>query len=231
MNTAEEIINKINEKKITPISLLTIKLKYFLTWFFLILTVLLLAWIISILIYHLADNSWDINKDLLNVVPVLFFILAGILLLLSIFEFKNTERGYKFSNIGVIVGAIFIAGSFGAFLYFIGIGENSDRIFVENIKPYRDYIYGKAKRFSVPELGILVGQIILIDPNGVLMMLDLNQNTWNIFLDNDSQFLPQDILLGKYVKVFGEIIDEQMFKAIEIKELTSTQILNLIKLR
>ncbi len=217
-NTTEKIIEQINTNKITPVSLWRLNLKNIILWVILFLTVFCLSWIISLVIYHIANNNWDLNRDLLYVVPFLFFLMAGILFFLSIFEFKNTERGYKFSNIAIIVVAIFIAGAIGAIFYFVGIAESTDKIFSDNIPEYNDYLHYKANRYLAPELGFITGKPINIGTGASSFdFIDINSGPWKVFITPATAFPLQKIMPEDFITIFGEVIEPGIFNAIEIK--------------
>jgi hypothetical protein len=156
----------------------------------------------------------------LDVLPLVWIALLGLVLLLAVWAFEKTEAGYKYHPMWIVVGSIFISAILGGFLYGTRGADLFDKLLQENIPPYSDLEKMRALRFHLPEAGILPGRVVEIISPSTMQLEDLREHVWSIELSpmlmevRNLEGLPVDTM----VVVIGEKSGENNFVARDIRQ-------------
>lgn len=222
---AKEILKSIQDKKIKPTSRWKIILKDYLIWILFVIVTLVGAVAMSVIIFIIRDNDWDIysylNKTFLGyfilLLPYFWLVILFILGALAYFNFKNTRKGYLLNPYWVVIGSVLISVILGWILFEFKVGGQIDRFCAEKIPYYKGTETYKKIFWSNPENGLLSGEIVELIRSDEFVIRDFSEKRWNI-LGNDVIW-KSDVNkeLGERVKVMGVFSGENNFIAKEVR--------------
>lgn len=227
MNLEEEILKKIKNKKIRPIPKWQFVFKNYFIWILSFVSFILGSIAFSLIIFKIKNIEWEIlnyyNFAWINLflflVPFVWIIVLVFFLLLTIFHFRYTKKGYRFSYIWVFSGSIFGSFLVGLIIYYMEIAFYLENEIQNKVPLYRLRCDMVNYKWMNEGKGLLMGEIKKIygEDESVIMFLDINKKLWRINLDNT--FIPGFLQLSENLKirVIGEKINDQIFVAHEIK--------------
>lgn len=223
---ASEILKNIEEKKIKPKSRWIFLVKDYLIWILFGLTSLFGAIAISVIIFVINDNDWDIYKYLsksvwsyfLILMPYFWIIALGLFSFLAYLNYKHTRKGYLLNPYVMILGSIFVSIVFGWMLFANGISEKIDKAFAQKIPYYKNTEMQKMIIWSNPEKGLMAGKIITIKDNDNFSLADLNNKEWKISGKNIIWKKGVEARVGERVKIIGRMNEKNnSFQAQEVR--------------
>lgn len=223
----QTVLETIKDKKIIPRPKWEFVMKNYFIWTVSIISLIIGSFAFAVIIYMFKNNDWDlyqqIGKNLLNftlaTLPYLWLIFLSLFIFLAYYNFKHTKSGYKYKLNLVIGGSIITSIILGILFYNIGFGQAIDNIFDEKIPVYRRLMMHRAAIWHQPDKGLLFGTIESIQAPDRFKLRDLKNNPW-IVIHPSKDLRPLLILnQGLRIKIFGEKINDDSFKAKEIRPL------------
>jgi len=225
-NLIQETITKIEKQHLVPESRWKFLLKKYGLWL-LFATGLILTAVSLIVAFDNASNlDWDLylfmhqNRFayILSILPYFWIILIVIFLATTFFEIRKTETGYRYSWAKILLITLGGIAVFGAFISIFGFGGRLNAKLTKKVPFYSQHLtVTKEAQWMQPAKGFLAGTILSIS-NGKLEIKDLNDKKWNIDIDEKTLIKPSvDISKDEMVKLIGEEITENNFKAFEIR--------------
>lgn len=222
---AKEILKNIKDRKIKPTSRWKILLKDYLFWFLFLFVTLVGALAISVIIFIIRDNDWDIynylNKSLfgyvLFLIPYFWLVILFFLGYLAYFNLKNTRKGYLLNPYWVVIGSVFISVVLGWFLFELKIGNQIDKLCAEKIPYYKGTESYKKDLWSHPESGLLAGEIMEFNQEGDFIIKDLSDKKWDVLGKEAVWSKETEKEVGERVKIIGGSVGESKFKATEVR--------------
>jgi len=212
-NLDKQILDKIKDLK--PKAKWKFLVKNYLIWSLTILFLIFSSFACALLLYLIINNDWEYSKIIAGSFwdywvasfPHIWFIFTVAFLLLSYFNFKHTEKGYRFSQKRVITLNILII-FFLAFVFCsFGLGNVIDAINLDQSK-----IFNQRKVIWInPEKGFLAGEVVKKNENN-LELIDFEGKFWLIDI-TEAHITPYT---EEGVKILGNKIGENIFKAKEI---------------
>lgn len=223
---ANEILKKIEEKKIKPKSKWVFLIKDYLIWVLCGLTVLIGALAMGVIIFIINDNDWDIHGYLrksfltyvLILIPYFWIFVLGLFSLLAYLNYKHTRKGYLLNHHIIIFISVFAVLVLGWTLFASGISERMDKTFAQKIPYYKNTEMHKINFWSNPEKGLIAGKIIRIEDGYNFYLIDFGNNEWSVVGTEANLKKGINMKVGERVKVIGEM-DERgnVFYAQEIR--------------
>lgn len=181
----------------------------------------------SLILLKLFNLEWDLvsftgdggRPTILDVLPLVWIALLGLVLLLAVWAFEKTEAGYKYHPMWIVVGSIFISAILGGFLYGTRGADLFDKLLQENIPPYSELEKMRALRFHLPESGILPGRVVEIISPSTMQLEDLREQIWSVELAPPMMKVKnlENIPVNTMVMVVGEMRDNNNFLARDIR--------------
>jgi len=228
MNNAKEIFNKIKEKKIEPKSKWKFLLKNYLIWVFFSLAILVGSIAFSVIIFLLTDNDWDVYKYLdknfisyiLLSLPYIWIIILIIFSFLAYLNYKHTKSGYRINPITIVFISILLSVFAGGIMFSIGFGKIIDSTLSKNMPYYEKMIGYRQAVWNNPEKGLLAGKIIKINNENDFYIKSLDDKDWQIVGDNIFWKGSTSSELDMRIKIVGEMRDDNIFYAKEIRSWT-----------
>lgn len=150
---------------------------------------------------------------------LLFLILASFF---SYYNFKHTEKGYKFSIKKIISINIILSLLLAIFLYYSWINAYIESKLETKIPNYRFLLVkdNNIRMFKIwqnEKEGLLIWKIINVWDNS-FTFIDYNNKQWNILLGDSINIKASvDIQNWEMIKIIWKKIDNNEFEAIEIR--------------
>lgn len=225
IDKATEILKNIEDKKIKPKSKWVFLAKDYLVWGLFVLATLVGAMAISVIIFIINDNDWDIYKYLqksiwayfLILMPYFWIIILGILSFLAYFNYTHTRKGYLLNPYLVIFGSILFSIILGWALFAVGASQKIDKIFAQKIPYYKNTEMYKNVFWNNPAKGLLAGEIIQINDSNSFLLRDLEDNSWQIVGENIIWKEKVAAVAGEKIKIIGQIKEANLFRAQEVR--------------
>jgi len=218
---AKDILEKIEEKKIKPKPKWEFLLKNYIIWIFGVLSLIIGSLAVSVIIYMLRHNDWEIYENVTNsllefilvTLPYFWLIVLVFFILAADYNLKHTKKGYKYNLSLIIAVSLGVNVVFGVLLYNFGIGQAIDDILGENAPFYREIINRRVPLWDHPEEGRLMGKIIKIESIDKFMIQDFRQGDWMIDA-KDARIMPMiKIEIGEDIRIVGEPFADHQIKA------------------
>lgn len=228
---SDKIISKIEEKKLKPKPRWEFVFKNYFLWIIGSLSLFFGALSFSLIIY-LFNSSGEIFSDrfgasfwevFLTVVPIFWLIFLALFVFLFYLNLKKTKKAYRHSPLLIIVVGLIASLALGASFYMLGFGKKLDNILGKNMNPfvYGHFMNPQLEFWSDPESGRLAGIVSEIGDSKNLFLVDKDSNEWLIYYDEAEFRHIVNIEKGLPIRCFGEIIEDNQFKALRIMPMHS----------
>ena len=224
---SEKILQKIRQKNLRPRSKFFFVARNSLFWAGFILSIFAGAAGFAVILAAIfgADFRFLISRKVeffFEILPIFWFVFWILFLIFAVANFRQTSRGWRVRGAFLFLGNFAASVFFGAiFLAAIGIEK------IENLESRlprfgrENLIENRARRFHRPDFGRLAGEILEISENiggeKNLTLRDFrHEKIWKIEFENVEIF--GEIAVGARVKIVGEKVSEEVFRAEKIGE-------------
>lgn len=210
----DQIIQKIKNENLKPISKNVFLLRKVSIWFLFVITTIFGAYAFAFFFlktlsiefdnWNYLNNSY--NWFLIENIPIIWIILFIFSLLLMFYLFKKTNKGYRYSIVYIGAGSLIISFLLGVVLAktLAYKGLLIDRFENEKIMNWTN-----------PESGRLSGEVLFVN-NEYALIRDITDEVWNVdisyILDNSKQVLRD----YQVVSVVGKYDYENNFTACQV---------------
>lgn len=220
----EKLIAKIKNEKLSPKPRWKFLLKNYVVWTSGILALIIGALAVSVMIYLLKYNNFDIYYQtkrsfwefIILTLPYFWLIFLGIFVFVVYYNFKHTENGYRYPSfllIGVSVTASILLGTI---FFTFGIGGKLDDILGRRA-PFYDRVFNRHIDFwSQPAEGRLSGMIVLQNGPTKFLLVNRDREGWIIETVNAKSRSGEKIVVGQPINLLGEKIGDNIFMVDEI---------------
>lgn len=225
MRPSERLIETIKQQGIKPTPRWRFVLNNTLTWFFFSIGVLLGALAFSIILFAIQQTDFNIIGHLqhskleffLSLLPIVWIIVLLIFVGLGMYAIQHAPKGYKLTLARRAGYSAVFSALLGALFFIAGGAQWLENAFAANVSVYESVQEKKVKLWMMPENGYLGGEISQISPNE-LTLVDFNNHTWTIYL-NDSTFIAPviDLEKGEKIKLIGKMLNDHQFNADEVR--------------
>jgi len=220
------VLEKIEEEKIHPYPKWRFLLRRsFMTALF-VLSILLGSLACGVTIFQLTHAEWDLYRHFTHsileftvlVIPYFWLVFMVGFTLFAIYFFRHTERGYRYSAIGLALVSIAISIAGGFLFYKMGFSEKLETVFRDRIPIYRALQERRMRLWVAPERGLLAGKIVEVMPGSRFGLKDFRGNSWTIVTGEDTLWRrglhPTKNLR---IKIIGQMREKGVFVAKEIR--------------
>jgi heme/copper-type cytochrome/quinol oxidase subunit 2 len=220
----EKLIAKIKNEKLSPKPRWQFLLKDYVVWISGALALIIGAVAVSVMIYLLKYNDWDIYSQtkksfwefFILTLPYFWFIFLGIFIFIVYYNFKHTENGYRYPRILLVGASILLSVLLGTVFFTAGIGEKLDDILGRQA-PFYDRVFNPHIDFwSQPAEGRLSGMVIFQNNQTEFLLVDRDEDEWLIEVENAKSPSNEKIIVGQPINLLGEEIGQNVFKVDEI---------------
>lgn len=225
----QKLVEKIREEKMAPKPRWHFLLKNQVVWLAGALALLIGAVAVSVMIYLLKNNGWELqeqtNKSVLEffllTMPYFWMIFLGIFVLVLYYNIKHTAKGYRYPVWMIAVSGVLASFILGSVFFLFGVGQAIDNVLGERAPLYEVVINRQLSFWFNPEEGRLAGVVATEIADGNFYLVDPAGEAWQISsrnLDDDRRAL--DFLkLGEPVNLIGAVMGEDKFRADFIRPL------------
>ncbi len=223
---SEEVLEKIKKENIHPIPKWQFMLKDSFVWSLFALNLILGSIGFAIIIFLLVNNDsvgdFTLTKNIWQwfvlSIPVAWILLTGLFLFVAFYNFKNTEKGYRFSVGKKVLLNVGITVLLGFMLYSSGFSERLNNIFIESVPFYTDVLDLRQEVWMRPQEGYLSGMILEINQDKEEMLLrDLDGKVWSIAYGDALVKGRVTLAVGERIKLLGKMSSSTGFDATEIR--------------
>lgn len=221
-NFAEHLLEKIKTENISPKPRWHFLLKNYVVWVFGALALIFGSAAISVIIYLLKYNNWEMGLRLdggflsffLMTLPYLWLIFLGLFIFVLSYNIKHSPKGYRYPFSFIIIFAILISIILGELFFLVGLGRKIDDILGQKAPSYARMFNPQLGFWLNPEAGRLAGLASL--NNGDLSIIDPSGKVWEVIIPAE---ISNDLELfnGQPLHLIGEATAETTFEAKLIK--------------
>lgn len=223
-NLCQCVLDKIKSEKIAPKPRWRFLLKDYSILVLIMVSLVIGGVAVAVVIYMVKTNDWDLYSEIsgsmlgfaIASMPYLWLIFLSLFIFAADYNFKHTKKGYKYGIEIISVASICTSVLLGIFFYNFGIGQVIDEIFSKNVPVYSKLFDPRAKMWSNPEKGLLVGVVIEVKNKERFMIEDFGRKKWNIIVIENTKFrqMPTEFIQnGEKLKMLGRTISKNEFEA------------------
>jgi hypothetical protein len=117
---------------------------------------------------------------LVDALPYLWLIVFGSMLLLAIYNWRHTSKGYRYSLTTILTSSVLVSFVGGAGLHLFGLGYQLDRILGDNVDMYVSQAKKEAVMWQDPDNGRLLGSqsYSTLSPSSTIIFADSSGKNW-----------------------------------------------------
>lgn len=210
--TAQEIINKIEQEKVTPIARWHFTLRNSSFWSLWGVSVLMGSCAMAATIFTFTHSGWQYRaithdtffKFFLDVVPLFWFVSLGAMVLFGYYNIRHTSRGYRFSFTMIVASSVVVSFIGGTILYTLGVARDIDDI--RRPLPFSAPImHLEEQNWNDIERGLIAGEVLDFSPGDTVIIVKLfsgkSQSISLVELDEISRSLVQP---GARLRIIGQ---------------------------
>ncbi|MFH0840921.1 MAG: hypothetical protein V1865_03015 [bacterium] len=221
---SKTILEKIKEEKIKPKSRWEFLLKDYFVWIVSIIFLIVGGLSVSVIIYLLNNNDWDLYKNISHsflgflflTMPYFWILLLIIFGFVVYYNIRHTKQGYNYSLVLIILISLTANIALGGAFYNLGLGHKLDDVLTRAAGPYSKVFCRNTVVWHRPAVGMLVGDVVGVEEQ-VCYLVDMENNKWEVII-MDTNFPEEYILMpGDRIKVLGDIMKPGVIRAMEIR--------------
>ncbi len=204
---------------------------YFLTknyffWLMFFITTVLGGISFGMILFATGDLDWDIYhylgmslpRAILVGLPYFWIALVMLFLFITYYNFVRTRTGYRYKFVVVFLISLLISSLLGIGFYQYGWTETVDTQLRQKIPSYHNFTYNREKQWMHPDKGLLSGHVVELKHDTKLLILkDYFNKEWNIDISKANIKGKLPITKGIEIRLLGQQITENNFKASEIR--------------
>lgn len=223
---SKTVLKRIEEEKVHPYPKLRFILRRSFIATLFVISILLGSLASGVTIFQLTHADWDLYQHFtysilefaVLVVPYFWLVFMIGFTAIAIYFFRHTERGYRYSAIGLALVSIAVSVAGGFLFYKMGLSERLETVFQDRIPIYRTFQERRMKLWVAPERGLLAGKIAEIMSGKEFKLRDFRGNSWTIISGEDTLWRrglkPTRNL---QIKIIGRMQKKGLFVAKEIR--------------
>ncbi len=223
---SKSVLEKIEKEQIRPYPKWRFTLRRSFIAALFVISILLGSLASGVAIFQLTHADWDLYRHFTHsilefavlVVPYFWLLFMAGFTAFAIYFFRHTERGYRYSAIGLALVSIAVSIGGGFLFYKLGFSERLETVFQDRVPIYRKLQEHKMQLWVAPRKGLLAGTVTGIVDENQFMLRDFRGNTWTIVSREDTLWRrglsPRKNLR---IKIIGKMKKKRLFVAKEIR--------------
>ncbi|MFA6272577.1 MAG: hypothetical protein WC693_05760 [Patescibacteria group bacterium] len=223
-DTSKQVLAKIEKEKITPKPKWQFRLEQIGIWFLAIISVLIGSNAFAVIIFAMVNNDWEVLELLernpvshtLATIPYLWLVVLALFVLLTYYNTRHTNKGYRYNTYGIVIGSILASILVGTILYLVGFAPGVDRL-IRGVPGVNMLMHNREEIWNHPEDGFVAGEITnMLGGAGAFELVDLDNKEWIIRTDNVVTHPKVVIRVGESLRIIGKIDESNIFDAYQI---------------
>ena len=153
------------------------------------------------------ENLFTFLEDVL---PIAWFFVLVVMILLSVYYFRHTKRGYRYASWQVLGSSLTLSLVGGLILYLIGFGFNFDKWLGEAVSGYESQQKMEYRLWQDPNSGRLMGMFVGNDVNFPYnaIFIDVDDVEWRMDISDLHQEEVLELESGRVVRMFGQTVSD-----------------------
>ena len=224
MENSDELIEKMKSLNLKPKPIWHFTANRAFYWFLFIVSVMLGAFAFSVVLFSIQQLDFNLIAHMLHsrlefilgLAPFFWIVSLIIFLFIAMVGIKKSRKGYKFSYLKIVVFSASFSILVGTLFFIGGGGEWLENAFSVRAGFYEGIESKKVKLWSEPEKGFLSGTIIEVNSTNI-QLNDFANKIWSIDIEHAN--IPPAVIIseGVKIKLIGQIVSENNFRADEIR--------------
>lgn len=222
---ADNVMTKIKKGKIKPLSKWNFLLKQWVFWAMFGVSVLLGGIAVSVILFLIRTSDFDVFAEIdgglvsvfLMSIPYVWIVIMLAFAYIAFYNYKHTDTGYRHSFSFIYIISVLMSFILGIVFLPVGVAEFIDEGLINNMPFYREFHMGEMGKWNRVDDGFLGGKIIFIGSMGGIKIQDFKLHEWNVDTKGAVMGNRVRMMEGELVKIIGEKMNENSFKANEIR--------------
>lgn len=152
--------------------------------------------------------------EFIPMIPFLWILVLGILILIANESVRHTRRGYRYSTRTAALLCLVVSIVGGTVLSSIGVGRELHEG-LRDIPLYQSAVPDSRTLWDLPHRGRLAGTVSSVEDATHFSLIDFEGHTWHITLASTTQTLP-DLEVNAAVRMRGMPEPDGYFTAVSI---------------
>lgn len=218
---SQKALHQIQKKHLSPRPVWQFRLLSVALWFGVALSFVLGGLSLSVFLFMLRTNDWD-----LAYIPIFWVIMLFTFWLLSPRLLASTRYGYRLTSRQFVFFNFAISLVLGVILVQTRLPRLLDTTLQQASPVYGQLVPHKQDFWNQPNAGRLSG-VIISKENGTIKLKDWQGNLWTVIIRTDitpdmnfsaTIIRPRvKLVIGEEIKIFGKTQDKSLFEAREIR--------------
>jgi len=161
----DKLFSTIEHEKLQPRSRLFFQCKECSMWLLWLASVLVGALAVAVSLFVVAHRQYALYEAthenfltfMVQVLPYLWFVMFGLMVVAAWYNFRQTKRGYRYSLVSIIVSSMLVSLALGAALQLLGFGYLADTTLGQQLDMYMSQEKIERQLWQQPEGGRLLG--------------------------------------------------------------------------
>jgi hypothetical protein len=188
-NFANRVLERIEEKHLTPRPRYEFILKNYFFWTLGALAVIIGAIAFSATLFEIENVDWRLSAAthssffsfFLAAVPFVWILALALFILIGYINIRLTNHGYRYPLTIIALGAVLTSITLGIGLYAIGFGGRIDEAIGDHPPFYRPILAAEHDWWLAPDKGLLGGQVVSAASDiSSFALRDFSGHVWNI---------------------------------------------------
>lgn len=169
------------------------------------------------------DTGWRILDNIhyneaLLLLPVLWILLAGLLVASAMFGLRHTKRGYRYKTSHLFTTVIGASLLTGLLLHASAVGHSAHSFLQARFEAYRAATHVPFEEWSKPGYGRLGGTVIEDLGNGSIRLMDFKNQSWLVDVSTAKVNLDNPVAEEGDIAIEGDQTGPFTFRARIISE-------------
>ena len=191
MNTelfSKDILDTIESQQLAPRPRWMFVIRRSVWWLFASLSVILGGISFGSILFFLREQEWDIFPAIghgflahaLHALPIVWTMVFLLFLLLTVYDLRTTERGYRY-RLGWLLGiGLFASMLIGVGVYAFGYESDAHELLEQSSPVYRAIVPEPQAAWHAPALGRYNGTIVSVSSTTLFTFKDQDGKDWLI---------------------------------------------------
>ncbi|MFC1615673.1 hypothetical protein ACFL21_00900 [Patescibacteria group bacterium] len=219
---SKNVLEKIKKEKLKPAPKWEFLLKKSFLWTLLVIVLILGGLMASVVIFHLNTGDWIFYQHqdkpflryVFEVLPYFWLLLFVLVIFVAYYDFKHTDKGYKYPLWIIFSAAIGICILIGSIFFGTGVGKRFENQMIQKVPFYREMSHEKdLKKWNQPEEGFLAGELVHFVKEGEIELESFDGKKWTVVFGKIDKPPIPPLEEGCILKTLGEQVDDNIFKA------------------
>lgn len=187
-NLKERLFERIEMDHVCPRSRWFFHSRECVVWSLWLLSVVIGAFAVAVsffVVMHSQYAFYEVTHDnfltfLVEVLPYLWIIAFGVMVLVAVYNLRHTKRGYRYSVMTIVGSSVIVSVGGGIGLHMLGLGYSLDRELGMWMPVYKSQVAQERELWQAPGEGRLIGRQVAVGATNTVMFEDVTGTEWEL---------------------------------------------------